>query len=220
VLGPFQTGEMGINYGEAVQRLNADPEYLHLFQVALGSRPMIGGMSHALATFERTLISPVSRVDRFLMNNDKAILTPQEQHGFDVFSRKAPCSGCHQPFPQRQGGAVLGRPLFTDFQYHNIGIGFGSGPGGFADPGRYEHSREQKEWGWFRTPSLRNAARTAPYMHDGSLATLEEVVEFYNAGARPNPGLSPLIKPLGLDPREKAALVAFIRAMADPANGY
>ena len=217
VLGPFQSGEMGINYGEAVQRLNTDAEYLHLFQVALGSRPMIGGMAHAIATFERTLVSPLSRVDRFLMNNDRAILTAQEQHGFDVFSRRAPCGSCHQPFPQHQG-AVGSRPLFTDFQYHNIGVGFGSGPGGFADPGRYEHSKNSGEWGMFRTPSLRNVARTAPYMHDGSFATLEEVVEFYNAGARPNPGLSPLLKPLGLAPHEKAALVAFLRAMSDPAR--
>jgi cytochrome c peroxidase len=207
--GPFHGGEMGIVYGEALKRVGSDPEYLHLFRTALNNPPMVGGVAHAISTFQRTLVSPDSRVDRFLMHNQADILTAQERHGFDVFTRRAACSNCHQ----LQSAA---RPLFSDFQFHNLGVGFG--PGGFADAGRYEHSKNSAELGAFRTPPLRNVARTAPYMHDGSFATLEEVVEFYNAGGRPNPHLSPLIRPLGLDHNEKAALVAFLRAMSDPAR--
>ena len=109
-------------------------------------------------------------------------------------------------------GRKFRRPLFSDFQYHNIGVG---GRYGEPDAGRYELTRQQPDWGAFRTPPLRNSAKAPPYMHDGSFATLEEVVEFYSAGGRPNPNLSPLIRPLHLDGYEKSALVAFIRAMGE-----
>ena len=102
---------------------------------------------------------------------------------------------------------------FTDMRFHNLGIGFTGGR--FTDPGRYGVSGIESDLGAFRTPSLRNVARTAPYMHDGSLTTLEEVVEFYDAGGRPNPNLSPRIRPLFLTGYEKAALVAFLRALTD-----
>jgi cytochrome c peroxidase len=216
-MGPFHSGEMGVPYGEAVRRVTLDPEYAHLFRTTIGSPPMIGSVAHAISTFQRALVSPTSRVDRFVVNNERAILNAQEQHGFDVFMRRAGCANCHQPFPSQQS-AIYKRPLFTDFQFHNLGVGYG--PHGFADTGRAGHTMNQAETGAFRTPPLRNAARTPPYMHDGSFATLEEVVEFYDAGGRPNPYLSPQIRPLGLSPQEKAALVAFIRAMADPAPGY
>jgi cytochrome c peroxidase len=208
--GPFQSGEMGIGIDHAAHRLNSDPEYVDLFQAALGDGPTPDGMARALAAFQRTLVSRDSRVDRFLANNQAGILTPAERHGFEIFTRRAPCSNCHQVFPGRGEG---GRALWTDFQYHNLGIGFRSR--GFADTGRYERSPNPALWGAFRTPSLRNSARTPPYMHDGSLATLEEVVEFYSAGGRPNPNQSPLIRPLNLNGHEKAALVAFLRALAE-----
>jgi cytochrome c peroxidase len=170
-------------------------------------------MARALAAFQRTLVSPSSRVDRFLTNNEATILTPLEHHGLFVFNHRAACSNCHQLFPLQPDGRAYSRPLLTDFRFHNLGVGYRFG--GFADPGRYELSRLNAQWGAFRTPSLRNSARTPPYMHDGSLATLEDVVEFYSAGGRPNPNLSPLIRPLFLDGYEKAALVAFLRALSD-----
>jgi len=213
-LSPFQRGEMGIGVDHAVQRVSSDPQYVQHFRAALGRRPTADGMARALAAFQRTLISPVSRVDRFLMYNEPAVLTPLEQHGFYVFTQRAPCSNCHQLFPLRPDGKVYSRPLLTDFRFHNLGIGYRFG--GFADTGRYGLSHLIAEWGAFRTPSLRNSARTPPYMHDGSLATLEDVVEFYNGGGLPNPNLSPLIRPLFLDGYEKAALVAFLRALSDP----
>jgi cytochrome c peroxidase len=204
---------MGIGVEQAVQRVSSDPQYVHLFRAALGYQPTADGMARALASFQRTLVSPPSRVDRFLVNNETAILTPREQHGFMIFTHRAGCSNCHQHFPLRADRRVHTRPLWMDFRFHNLGVGFSSD--GFADTGRYGHSLIKAEWGAFRTPSLRNSARTPPYMHDGSLATLEDVVEFYSAGGRPNPNLSPLIRPLLLHGYEKAALVAFLRALTD-----
>ncbi len=214
-LSPFQRGEMGIGVDVALRRVRSDRGYVHLFRSALGGRPTAQGMAHALAAFQRTLMSGPSRADRFLLGKEP-MLTALEHDGFQIFNGGAGCSSCHQLFPLRRDGRVHGRPLFTDFQFHNLGVGYGYR--GFADAGRYTLSRSDAEWGAFRTPSLRNVAMTPPYMHDGSLATLEDVVEFYSAGGRPNPNLSPLIRPLLLDAYEKAALVAFLRALTD--EGY
>jgi len=214
-LAPFQQGEMGIGVDLALRRVRSDRRYVHMFRAALGQRPTAQGMARALAAFQRTLMSGASRVDRFLLQKEP-VLTPLELDGFQIFNGEAGCSNCHRPFPLRRDGRVHGRPLFTDFQFHNLGVGVR--PDGFADPGRIALTGIDAEWGAFRTPSLRNVAMAPPYMHDGSLATLEEVVEFYNAGGRPNPNLSPLIRPLFLDGYEKAALVAFLRALAD--EGY
>jgi cytochrome c peroxidase len=171
-------------------------------------------MARALAAFQRTLVSGPSRVDRFLLSREP-ILTRLEYDGFHIFNGRAGCSNCHQLFPLRPDGRAHSRPLFTDFRFHNLGVGYKSG--GFADSGRYGHSQSEAKWGAFRTPSLRNVARTPPYMHDGSLPTLEDVVEFYSDGGRPNPNLSPFIRPLLLDDYEKAALVAFLRGLTDQA---
>jgi cytochrome c peroxidase len=215
-LSPFLRGEMGIDPGEAVRRLNADAEYLHLFRAALNSRPSASGMALAMAAYQHTLISGESRFDRFIRNNAAAYFTTAELDGFIVFE-KAGCSNCH-----RVRSPVNHRPtrsrLFTDFGFHNLGIGYING--GFADIGRYRVTGVESDLGAFRTPSLRNVAVTAPYMHDGSLATLEEVIEFYDAGGRPNPNLSPLIRPLFLDAYEKAALVAFLLTLTDQQHAY
>ena len=216
-LGPFQGGEMGNPVEHAAHRLGGDPQYQDLFRSAFGEGPTVEGMAAALAAFQRTLIAPPSRVDRFLANNDTAILSPQERHGYEVFTRRAPCSKCHRLVPLRPGDRVHNGPLLMDFRYHNLGVGYRAG--GPPDAGRYELSKIEPELGAFRTPSLRNVARTAPYMHDGSFNTLEDVVEFYNAGGRPNPNLSPLIRPLHLDGQEKAALLAFLRALSAPERG-
>jgi cytochrome c peroxidase len=209
--GPFASGEMGNPIHHAAQRLSTIPEYVDLFGAAFNERPTPDNIARAISAYERTIVSRDSRVDRFLLNNEIGILSPQERHGFEVFTRRAKCVNCHQIFPADAAG--LRRPLFTDFRYHNGGIG--QRPGGPADVGRYEQSRNPSEWGAFRTPSLRNSVRTPPYMHDGSIATLEEVVEFYSAGGQPNAYLSPAIQPLFLSGEEKAALVAFLRALAE-----
>ena len=210
--GPFSTGEMGIDIGEAERRLNSDREYLQLFRAAFNERPSANGMAIALAAYQRSFISGASRFDRFILNNQAANFTALELDGFFIFEKRAGCSNCHQLQPQINGRASELR-LFTDFGFHNLGIGYGAG--WFADGGRYGATGVETDKGAFRTPSLRNVAVTAPYMHDGSLATLENVIDFYDHGGRPNPYLSPLIRPLYLDRYEKAALVAFLRTLTD-----
>jgi cytochrome c peroxidase len=210
--GPFQNGEMGIPVDEAARRVNSDPQYTALFHAALGSFATPRGMAQALAAFQRTIVTPAGRVDRFLSGGDPGALSPIERDGYAIFTRKAGCANCHDPYPLQVDGRPGARALFTDFQYHNTGVGY---RGGYSDAGRYEQSRHPSHWGSFRTPPLRHSAKTPPYMHDGGFASLEEVVEFYNAGGIPNPNMSPLMRPLGLHGHEKAALVAFVRALGD-----
>jgi cytochrome c peroxidase len=212
-LGPFRRGEMGIGVDEAVHRLNSDPEYVHLFRLSFDRHPTADGMTRALAAYQRTLVSRESRVERFLRTSEPGLLSRLEYDGLLVFDNRAACSACHRIAPPRSGPWMNAPVPFTDMRFHNLGIGFTGGR--FTDPGRYGVSGIEADLGAFRTPSLRNVARTAPYMHDGSLTTLEEVVEFYDAGGRPNPNLSPRIRPLLLNGYEKAALVAFLRALTD-----
>jgi cytochrome c peroxidase len=210
--GPFSTGEMGIDIAEAVRRLAADREYVYLFAAAFNERPSANAMAAALAAYQRTISAGTSRFDRYIANNRAVALTRMELDGYSMFQTTAGCSNCHQLQP-----TVNRRPselrLFTDFGYHNLGIGYASGR--FADPGRYRVTGVDTDFGAFRTPSLRNVAVTPPYMHDGSLATLEEVINYYDVGGRPNPYLSPFIRPLDLDQYEKAALLAFLRTLTD-----
>jgi cytochrome c peroxidase len=215
-LSPFLRGEMGIDPGEAERRLNSDGEYVHLFRAVLNSRASANGMALALAAYQHSLISGESRFDHFIRHNQAAYFTGEELDGFILFERIG-CSNCHrlQP-PGHQRTSRL--RLFTDFKFHNLGVGFTGG--GFADLGRYRVTGADSDVGAFRTPSLRNVAVTAPYMHDGSMATLEEVIDFYDAGGRPNPNLSPLIRPLFLGAYEKAALVAFLQTLTDRQYEY
>jgi cytochrome c peroxidase len=212
-LGPFLRGEMGITVRQAVQRLNADSDYVRLFYRALHRPPTADGMARALAAYQRSLTLGESRVERFLRTNDETILAPLERDGLTIFDTRAGCSNCHHLATPPANPRPHAPLLLSDFRFHNLGIGYKSG--WFTDPGRFALSHVEADLGAFRTPSLRNVARTGPYMHDGSLTTLEEVVEFYNAGGRPNPYLSPLIRPLLLTDYERAALVAFLRGLTD-----
>jgi cytochrome c peroxidase len=213
-LSPFRRGEMGISVEEAEYRLRRDPEYVYLFDLAFGRPPSAQGLAAALAAYQRTLVSAESRFERFLRTSDPRILTPLERDGYAIFDGRAPCSNCHH-FSKPPADACCQTPLLlTDWQFHNLGIGYRSGR--FADLGRYSVTGRERDVGAFRTPALRNLDPTGPYMHDGSLATLEEVVEFYDRGGRANPYLSPLLRPLFLTSYEKAALVAFLRSLNDP----
>jgi cytochrome c peroxidase len=212
-VSPFQRGEMGISVNEAVSRISCDREYVRAFHVVFGTRPTPQSMARALAGYVRTLVSRLTRFDRFLVSGART-LSPIESDGWSIFNSKAACSNCHQLLRSRFGRSAEQVPLFTDFAFHNLGVA--SSGGRFADAGRYRVTRRQADLGAFRTPSLRNVEITAPYMHDGSLATLEEVIAFYDAGGRPNPNLSPLIRPLFLTDYEKDALVAFLRTLTDP----
>jgi cytochrome c peroxidase len=122
-------------------------------------------------------------------------LTAQQRAGLRLFRGKAGCAVCH-----------VG-PNLTDERFHNTGVGWP------ADEGRFAETRRGPDRGAFKTPSLREAARTPPYMHDGSLKSLEEVIDFYDKGGKPNPCLDPEIHALNLEPTEKAALAAFLQAL-------
>lgn len=185
------------SYEACHKRICSIPGYQKLFKEAFGDEGCsMENVTKALATFERTILSFNSRYDQYLAGDKKA-LSAEELHGWDVFN-KSHCASCH------------GGPLFTDGKFYNIGVGMDQKE---RDLGRYSITKKEEDWGTFKSPTLREVANTAPYMHDGSLATLEEVIDYYDKGGIPNQNLSPLIKPLHLTTADKQALVAFLKAL-------
>jgi cytochrome c peroxidase len=156
-------------------------------------------ISAALASYVRTIRSGDSRFDRYIAGRT-ASLNALEKAGLAVFRGKGSCTACH--FGSN----------FTDERFHNTGVAWRDGR--LADEGRFTISSNPRDHGAFKTPTLREIARTAPYMHDGSLATLEDVVEFYSDGGRPNPNLDPEIRRRSLDQEEKRALIAFLKTLS------
>lgn len=184
-----------------VECVNGIPGYRDRFKQVFGATPVtIDHIAKAIATFERTVLSGDSPYDRYKAG-DKAALTPAQVHGMDVFFNKAACDSCHLGFN------------FTDGSYVNIGIGMDKVS---PDLGRYMVTHREEDKGAFKTPTLREISRTAPYMHDGSLKTLEDVVEHYNKGGIKNPWLDQRLKPLHLTDVDKKDLVAFLKAL----NGH
>jgi len=163
-------------------------------------------VAEAIAAYEATRLSGNSAYDRWDAG-DPAALDENQRLGFRIFFGKAACNQCH-----------LGMNL-TDSRFHNLGVGWrapvaGADPAtGFADPGRAKVTGRPQDTGAFKTPTLRDVSRRAPYMHDGSVATLREAVELYDRGGVANPWLSPDVKALRLSPREVDALVAFLQAL-------
>ena len=152
-----------------------------------------------MASYVRTILSGDAPIDRY-MNGEREALAEQARAGLRLFRGKANCTACH-----------LG-PIFSDEQFHNTGVAWREGE--LLDPGRFAVTGKEEDRGAFKTPTLREVTRTAPYMHDGSLATLDDVIEFYNRGGNPNPHLDPELRPLRLTPEEKQALLAFLRALS------
>jgi cytochrome c peroxidase len=155
-------------------------------------------LSKALASYVRTIRAGDSPYDRYVAGNRTA-LSEEARAGLQVFRGKGNCIVCH-----------VG-PNFTDEKFHNTGVGWDGQS--FPDAGRFGVTGRETDRGAFKTPTLREIARRAPYMHNGSLATLEEVVEFYDRGGNRNPNLDPEIRPLELSATEKSALLAFLRAL-------
>jgi len=211
------------DHAAVAAKVQAIAEYAPLFKSAFGdSKVSIERVVQAIASFERTMITVEAPIDRFLAGDTKAI-SAEAQRGWALYNGKARCNTCH--------GHVGAFPLFTDEQYHNIGVAakdvnFGAlarrvqqhpeDMGTLAhDPsasqlGRFIVTHQTQDLGAFKTPQLRNVARTAPYMHDGSEATLATVIEFYNRGGNPNPFLDGGMRPLGLTDAEKSDLVAVL----------
>jgi len=163
-------------------------------------------MAKALASYVRSILSGNSRFDRFV-NGDRRALSEEQQRGLAVFRGKGNCTACH-----------VG-PNFTDERFHNTGVAWraadiASSAGRFLDAGRYGVTGRDEDRGAFKTPTLREISRTAPYMHDGTLLTLDEVVDYYDRGGNQNPHLDPELKPLRLTSEDKRALVAFLRSLS------
>ena len=198
-VGPLlNPNEMGINEELLIKRLKSDVEYQMLFQEVFDSAPTLENVSQAIAAFERTLLSETVPFDRYEWNGEKNALSASAKQGLVLFRGKARCSICH-----------IGTN-FTDEMFHNLGAGEGVGR---KDPGRAQVTKNPADFGKFKTPTLRNVTLTAPYMHDGSLATLEDIIAFYDGGGRPNSNLDKEIKPLKLTDRERADLLEFLKTL-------
>ena len=232
LLAPNEMGNPSIGY--VIERIGGLEDYRGLFEGAFdGQGASAERIGQAIASYERTLVAGNSRFDRWRYGGEAQALSETEQLGFRIFAGKARCTACH----------TIGEhdALFTDHGFHNTGIGWRRAfdspertrveiaPGMHAeldrqtvesfaelpakDAGRYEIPRDPKDRWAYKTPSLRNVALTAPYMHDGSLPTLEAVIDFYDRGGIDNPGKSALLAPLGLSAQERAALVAFLKSL-------
>ncbi len=199
-VGPMANAiEMGNTHAAVVQNLNKVPGYRKLFKAVFDSEDCdIDMVAKAIATFERTVLSGNAPYDRYKAGQKDA-MSPEQIRGMDVYFKKAKCDQCHEGIN------------FTSNSYHNLGIGMDR-PN--PDVGRFEVTGRDRDWGTFKTPTLREIEHTAPYMHDGSLKTLEEVVDFYNKGGLKNKNLDETMKPLNLTDQEKKDLVAFMKALS------
>ena len=182
----------------AVVALARSDRYRRPFAEAFGTEPTIDDVTRALASYVRTIVTGDSRYDRYTAG-DRAALGASALRGLGTFRGKAGCTGCH-----------VG-PTFTDEQFHNTGVAWRTGA--LTDEGRARVTRAEKDRGAFKTPTLREVARTAPYMHDGSFATLEEVIDYYDRGGQKNPGLDPDLRPLHLSAADKRDLLAFLTSL-------
>lgn len=189
--------EMGNSQDGVVAKLRSIPGYRPLFAKAFGTEDFtIEHVAKALATFERTVLSGNSAYDRYQAGEKKA-MSPAQVRGLKVF-KKVKCDNCHKD------------SNFTDNAFHNLGSGMDKPE---PDVGRYSVTHDPKDWGAFKTPTLRDVAETPPYMHDGSLKTLKEVVDFYDKGGTLNKNLDKDVKPLKLTVEQRSDLVEFLRAL-------
>jgi len=215
--------EMGMESHKALEeKLRKIPEYQKAFKAAFGTEQLtVDHLAKAIAAFERTLVSVSSPFDKFIAG-DKSAISNDAKAGWALFKGKARCDTCH--------GFVEIYPFFTDDKFHNIGVAMNKGnfeelarkvqkgevakdEKGAEELGRFIVTGLKKDIGAFKTPGLRNVALTAPYMHDGSEATLEAVIDFYDKGGVPNPNLDGGMVPLNLTDKEKAQLVEFMKAL-------
>ncbi|MGR3319284.1 MAG: cytochrome-c peroxidase [Candidatus Anammoxibacter sp.] len=195
-LGPIQNPiEMGFTLDGVVKRLNQIKGYTDQFQAIFKTDVTSEGIAKAIATFERTILSGGSRWDDYNYG-DEGALSDSAKEGLELFNGKALCSSCHLGFN------------LTDNAFHNIGVGMNQQE---PDLGRYNVTKDEKDRGAFKTPTLRDVAKSAPYMHDGGIETLEEVVELYNKGGEPNQWLDKKLKPLNLSGKEKRSIVEFLK---------
>lgn len=194
--------EMGLAHQAMIERLSAIPGYRPYFREAFGSETLTRDhVAAALADYVRTRVSGNAPFDRWYYGRDPRAVSEEAQHGSEIFFFNGRCAMCHAGFN------------FSDGRFHNLGVGWNPTSQTFADEGRALVTHAARDRGAFKTPGLRDVSKHAPYMHGGSLATLRDVVEFYNRGGVPNPMQSGRIRPLGLTARDVDALVAFLHAL-------
>ena len=201
--GPMVTAlEMGNeSHEQIVERLRGEGGYAPFFARAFGDESItLERITHAIADYERTLVSGNSPWDRWQAGDETAV-SASAKLGSELFFGKARCVTCH-----------LG-DSFSDWRFHATGVGWSAESGLFADRGRGAITGDPGDEGAFKTPTLRDVARRAPYMHDGSVATLREVVGLYDLGGVEGAPIASLVQPLGLSEEEKSALVAFLRTL-------
>ncbi len=206
--GPMENPiEMNQAHEVTVSKLAADAGYRAQFEKAFGKGPVtMGRVTEALGAFERTLISGNSEFDQYEFGGNSNALSPAAVRGLAIFRdpKRGNCAACHT--------INKSYALFTDGKFHNIGVGVND-EGELTDVGRYGATKLEADKGAFKTPTLRNAAKTAPYMHDGSLKTLKDVVDFYAGGGNSNPYLDKEIKTIKLSGRDRADLVEFLKSL-------
>ncbi len=187
------------SHGVVVEVVKAIEGYAPHFAMAFGDTKIdIDRIAKAIAAYERTVVTGNSAYDRY-QGGDKDAMSASAIRGMELFNGKANCVACHASFN------------FTDENYRNIGVGMDAAE---PDLGRYAVTKKEEDKGAFKTPTLRNVALTAPYMHDGSEATLLDVIDFYDRGGVENPQLSADIKPLHLTSKEKYDLIEFMHALS------
>ena len=195
--GPITApGNMNLPEKTLIERLSAIPGYVDAFAAAFGDGEITRRkIELVIATFERSIVSGEAPFDRWIKGDETAISEPAKR-GFDLFNSKADCASCHKGW------------LLTDSSFHDIGIAKGD------DIGRARLFPKSIKLRYaFKTPTLRDVARRAPYMHNGSVATLDEVIDLYDRGGIDRPSRSDSISPLRLTKDEKADLIAFLRAL-------
>lgn len=191
-------GEGRASMGDICAALNAIEGYRSQFHTVFGEDATPDNVSKALAAFLRTFVADKSAWVRF-SQGDQSALSQQARRGYEIFNGKAACTNCHAGI------------LITDLQYHNIGIGMQDER---PHPGRFIATKNEKDRGAFKTPTLLNISRSAPYFHNGSVATLEEAVDLMLAGGIDNPNLDRVnLQPKQLSVEERQALLAFLREL-------
>ena len=204
--------EMGnLTRASVVERLANLDDYPEQFQRAFAEQrpadvPSTGpvteaNVGHALAAYQRTLVSADSPFDRWFFGGDSTAVSADAKHGFALFVTSR-CGRCHT--------VATGQALFTDNEFHNTGVGDRTAG---DDRGREEVTGKHADLWRYRTPSLRNVALSAPYMHDGSMATLDAVVAYYVRGGTRQSGQDPTIQSLNVTPRQRSQLLAFLRSL-------
>ena len=198
--------EMGLDRQSMINRLSAMQGYAPYFREAFGSDQITQErIATALSEYVRTRMSGNAAYDRWTYAGDARAMSAEAQRGSELFFFSARCATCHAGFN------------FSDGRFHNLGVGWDAATQTFKDVGRFAVSHVPRDRGAFKTPGLRDVSKHPPYMHDGSLATLRDVVEFYNRGGNPNPDLSGRIRggtiPLHLTPADVDALVAFLKSL-------